>query len=81
MSFRARVTTISMLVILAGAFTTLRPADALARMCGVANSCGTCCYGTPAQMEGCCLDNGCTRECHLQTSFCCPGGYQLYYCE
>jgi hypothetical protein len=28
----------------------------------------------------CCLENGCTGVCELQTSFCCPGGYQLTGC-
>jgi hypothetical protein len=47
---------------------------------GSSSSCGTCCYGDFEEIQSCCVDNGCTAQCELVTSFCCPGGYQLSGC-
>lgn len=77
MSTRAGIRLLSFAVVLGGGFLALTPRPAAAAMCGGSSQCGTCCYG---DLRACCLENGCTGVCELQTSFCCPGGYQLTGC-
>ena len=50
-------------------------------LCSSGASCGTCCYGDYDSIVSCCKDNGCTAQCELITSFCCPGVYQIEGCN
>lgn len=83
MSLRSAIVRGISLAIVVTSALFARPATAGAAMCGEQaqrGSCGTCCYGGYSELERCCIDNGCTAVCELNTSFCCPGGYQLNGC-
>jgi hypothetical protein len=80
MKLRARIMTVSTLVIALGSVTALRPEEASARMCGVPNSCGVCCYGPPSSLPECCEQNSCSF-CDFEVTGCCPGGYELVSCN
>jgi hypothetical protein len=79
-SRRSLINLVSALVISLGAFNSANSAAASVRMCGAANSCGICCYGsTYEDLRSCCLGNGCYSVCELYSSGCCLDGYQLNY--
>jgi hypothetical protein len=77
---RTRIMILSVTIVALGGGAGLRAEEAQARMCGP-SSCGVCCYGQEQEeLESCCVANGCTQQCYLITSGCCPGGYQLDHC-
>lgn len=81
MSIRWGIRIVSLAVALVCAASAPSNAMVIEGMCNAGTMCGTCCYGSDyGSIASCCKDNGCTSYCELETSFCCPGGYQITNC-